>query len=440
MKKLIVLLVFFLYGSMVTAQPGWFQQTNPLGSNMLGNIKFVSANEGWILAGNGKLLHTLNGGTTWTVVTPEPTDSIRCFSDPAVSLSFINSSTGYFIGSKIVNGQPSGAVLYRTMNAGVNWSKVNIPQTDVGVLVQFVDANHGIIFIFANDFSFGGVFGTVDAGANWNLMNIPISGLPFFINENTGWVYPVNPGGSGTTSDSILKTTNSGNSWFAPWGTTNQVNIQSIYFSDESHGWIVGKSGLILKTSNGGMSWNYITNAGLNPTHVNKSVFFLNANTGWIGTKASGSQEVFVLYTNNGGSTWSKQPLPFDVSIFSINFFDQFNGGLIADYGIIYHTATGGVNVTNISGEVPESYSLGQNFPNPFNPRTKITFDLPNTDFVNIVVFDLLGREVVTLVNEELNAGSYEINWDATGYTSGVYYYKMTTGNFSETKRMVMLK
>jgi len=93
---------------------------------------------------------------------------------------------------------------------------------------------------------------------------------------------------------------------------------------------------------------------------------------------------------------------------------------------------------------IAESFSLGQNFPNPFNPATKIRFSIPvgnqNERFVRLVIFNIQGREVSTLVNSELESGTYEYDWDASNYASGVYYYKLTAGKYSEVKKMVLVK
>ena len=98
------------------------------------------------------------------------------------------------------------------------------------------------------------------------------------------------------------------------------------------------------------------------------------------------------------------------------------------------------VGIINISSEIPNEFSLGQNYPNPFNPATKIKFELRNTSFTNLVIYDGLGREVETIVNEQLNAGSYEADWNASNFPSGVYFYKLTTGDFSKTNKMLLIK
>src|SRR4030095_14880450 len=81
------------------------------------------------------------------------------------------------------------------------------------------------------------------------------------------------------------------------------------------------------------------------------------------------------------------------------------------------------IGIVNIHGEIPDSYNLGQNYPNPFNPVTNLTFQIPNGGFVKLIIFDVLGREVETLVNENLKPGMYKVDWDASGYSSGIYFY-----------------
>jgi hypothetical protein len=97
-----------------------------------------------------------------------------------------------------------------------------------------------------------------------------------------------------------------------------------------------------------------------------------------------------------------------------------------------------------------DNFSLSQNYPNPFNPSTKIKFTIPQTDspllggarggLVTLKIYDVLGNEVATLVNEEKPAGEYEVEFNATGLPSGIYFYTLKTGNFSDTKKLILLK
>ena len=112
---------------------------------------------------------------------------------------------------------------------------------------------------------------------------------------------------------------------------------------------------------------------------------------------------------------------------------ERQNGVMITKYGIP-------IGIQNINSEIPGKFSLSQNFPNPFNPVTNIEFSVPKRGLVKLVVFDMLGREVETLLNKLTEAGTYRADWNASEYPSGVYFYKLQTEGFSETKRMVLIK
>jgi hypothetical protein len=98
------------------------------------------------------------------------------------------------------------------------------------------------------------------------------------------------------------------------------------------------------------------------------------------------------------------------------------------------------IGVQQLSTEVPAGFSLGQNYPNPFNPSTTIKFDIPKSENVKITIYDITGRIVNILVNKELKAGSYSVNWDASMYASGVYFYRIETKDFTQTKKMLLIK
>ena len=132
---------------------------------------------------------------------------------------------------------------------------------------------------------------------------------------------------------------------------------------------------------------------------------------------------------------------------------DSYNNvyitGLSNVEGIIQNIATikysQPIGIKPILSEVPNKFSLFQNYPNPFNPVTKIKFSLPTVGQrhafdVRLIVYDILGREVAVLVNEQLSPGTYEVSFDGSNLPSGVYFYKLITEGFSETKKMVLLK
>jgi hypothetical protein len=114
-------------------------------------------------------------------------------------------------------------------------------------------------------------------------------------------------------------------------------------------------------------------------------------------------------------------------------------GGTIVEYtNVSYYTSM--LTGLETIPEIPEEFNLSQNYPNPFNASTKIKYSVPSNEFVKMVVFDITGKEITTLVNENKTAGIYEITFDASNYPSGVYYYKLTADNFTETRKMILIK
>ena len=113
-------------------------------------------------------------------------------------------------------------------------------------------------------------------------------------------------------------------------------------------------------------------------------------------------------------------------------------------WSIIFHFTTGTTNIT-LNSEVPKEFRLYDNYPNPFNPTTKIKFDIPKSSYVKLIVYDVLGREIKTLVNEKLNAGRYDVDWpapsgDGSNYPSGVYFYRLVTDEYVSVKKMLLIK
>lgn len=118
---------------------------------------------------------------------------------------------------------------------------------------------------------------------------------------------------------------------------------------------------------------------------------------------------------------------------------DNINNGaaILLDLVDVSAIAT---SIQQISTQTPQEYNLSQNYPNPFNPATSISFDIVDKVFVSLKVYDMIGREVASLVNKELASGSYTYNFDAGKLNSGIYFYKLQAGNFTETKKMMLVK
>jgi hypothetical protein len=106
----------------------------------------------------------------------------------------------------------------------------------------------------------------------------------------------------------------------------------------------------------------------------------------------------------------------------------------------VWNFRTGLVGITQPGNEIPLTYKVYDNYPNPFNPSTKIKFDLPKAGLVKLTVFDMLGREIETMVNENLSPGTYNAEWNAAKYSSGVYFYRIQADEFTEIKKMILVK
>ncbi len=120
-----------------------------------------------------------------------------------------------------------------------------------------------------------------------------------------------------------------------------------------------------------------------------------------------------------------------------VKFFNSLGE---SPWSAVFKFKTRIIGITQINSNVPKVFKLYNNFPNPFNPVTKINFDLPKNDFVNLAVYDITGRKIAELVNQLFDAGSYEVSWNGSNTASGIYFYKLTANNFSETKRMALIK
>ncbi len=445
---LVSLFVLLGTNAVVEAQ-SWGKQTNPTNgtANVLsgGKIQFVSSSEGWISTSAGKLLHTTDAGTNWSVVAPFPSDTVWSFSDPAVTMSWVDQTHGWKInGSGTGLGSCHGAVLHFTTDGGNTWEKKvmsNMPG-DVGLEVQFLDDNTGWALIY-NPMTGAGLFQkSTDGGNNWTTITHDTVGIFCFVDALNGWSIMNNA--SKDSSMWINHTTDGGVHWGTQYTDKSAGSFNAIQFTDPNDGWVVGGDGKILKTTDGGTNWVKVTNAGIAPQSESKCLFFLNADTGWIGTNdgiPDQNPDRVLLQTTDGGLDWttSYRSQNDSSAIFSIYFRDASNGWFIGDYGLIEHQGTGtGVEIAGNNS--PADFSLDQNYPNPFNPATRIGYDVSNTSYVTVVVYDILGRKMETLVNAQQRPGHHEVAFDGSKLSSGVYFYRLAAGSNVITRKMILMK
>lgn len=367
------------------------------------------------------------GGRTWnTFGVPGQTD--------IESIYFINDQTGW------VYGYPG--IFSKTTNRGFTWTTIS-----GGGPWRMIMLSENIGYGYSSD-----VIKTTNGGFNWIQVS---SGLPgdyfgtglFFHDVNSGWV-------SRFVDNGLFKTTNSGVTWVqqnlglqSPW-------ISDISFSGYNTGWCVGhfndNSAMILKTSNG---------SGVTPPVAPTLISPPNSSTGqsltplldWDSLSSATSYRVQLSLENTFSSTIidssnisiaQYQVAPGLLQNNNLYYWrvNATNVGGTSPYSSIWNFRTGLVGINPINSEIPETYKLYSNFPNPFNPSTLIKFDIPKQSFTKLVVYDLLGREVAVLLNEQLNAGRYETTFDASQFSSGMYFYKLETESFIDVKKMVLIK
>lgn len=454
----------------------WVQQTPPT-TNYVYSINFVDENTGYAGASGAappsQLLKTTNGGTTWTSV---DNNSLTF----AHAIHFINAQSG-FIGG---NG---GFV--RTTDGGATWNFV----VQASAVYQFDFANENTGW-FVGDL--GTIQKTTDGGNTWTPQvsgtSAPLHDV-FVVNDQVAWAV-----GNNATA---RKTTNGGTTWTT---VTLPISAAlwawGVSFVDENTGWITGDAGWVMKTTNGGTSWvrqpvpsivqtgalyqikaaspNVIYSAG-DAGRVIKTenggdapAMSVSAVNLGFGNVMVGNDSTRVLRViNTGTMALTVDSLNFSNPVFSANLSAPFtiNAGDTTSVNItfaptdsIQYNATlrvvgndpftpvrtvnlsglgmGTVSISQVGTEIPSAFSLSQNYPNPFNPSTSINFAIPVQGMVSLKVYDLLGKEVATLVNGVKTPGMYVADFDASKLTSGIYFYKLEANGFVDVKRMVLLK
>ena len=208
------------------------------------------------------------------------------------------------------------------------------------------------------------------------------------------------------------------------------MSVRRIQFIDSLHGWMISY-GATYKTTDGGENWiKYIVN-----TYVGNSCWFINQNDGWM-CGANGT----IYKTSNAGASWNLQS-PRTPNLNYI-VFNGNTGLAFGDFGAILKTSNGGISFINDNSnykQIPE-YNIYQNYPNPFNPVTTISYSINKSTRITIKVYDLLGRQITTLVNEIKSPGLYSVYFNGEHLPSGIYFYKLEAGHLSQIKKMILLK
>ncbi|MEI7485078.1 MAG: T9SS type A sorting domain-containing protein [Ignavibacteriota bacterium] len=435
------------------------------------SVCFFNSQTGWVSAYGQSdvpptrrlIYRTTNAGASWIQVYR---DSINTFSPIISRIHFPDANTGY----KFLGG-----TMKKSTNGGSNWTALDSVSTYGTGEMFFVSSDTGWIIK-------GSIKRTNNGGQNWTVQNSPAaSGKLFFVNSNTGWALG---------NKILMKTTNGGvedadyASYF-PMHTGNVYLYSAWNWPNPNSSWYI-TARITKDTVMNSHKYFYLTNfpdigtgwVRYDSVRENLLYYFPNSNcSGYTNDKVIDSLSARVNdQVNSCVYHWSYTRVEDTTNQLLFNNYNvktksfRHDGIVLAhtryakNFGIknydagepppsTYFVSLAGcyingimygdtllTNVSKISTEVPSSYSLGQNYPNPFNPITNVKFSIVKAGDVKVVVYYVQGREVQTLVNERLNAGMYEVKFDGSSLNSGVYFYRLTTDGFSDTKKMILIK
>jgi photosystem II stability/assembly factor-like uncharacterized protein len=414
-KILYTLILIFLI--IKTADSQWIQQ-NSGSSTDFHSVKFINKNTGWA-CGTGTILKTTNGGINW-VAQNHPAISKRL-----ASISIVDSLNLYCVGWF--------ETILKTTNGGTNWTAIRNGPGGTGSSYDacyFINKNIGWI---------GGSGQKI-----WKTTNGGDSLLYIYV--DAGYIYDMHFKDSLTglmcgDAGFLKRTTNGGINWYTP---NIQLHFQGHTFDklsilNNQYGWIVGEQVYpVYRTTDFGENWDSIGRvAGAFDLY---SIRFSSINTGWCGGGGTPAGRMFK--TTDGGFTWQQYNNTITCYFGDYYFYNDSIGWAVGSNGVILKTTNGGISFVNqISIRIPKDFSLNQNYPNPFNPSTNIKYQIKENKFVTLKVFDLLGKEVATLVNEKQSPGTYEVTFDARALSSGIYFYTLyADGLLIDCKKMILMK
>ncbi|MBK6773140.1 MAG: T9SS type A sorting domain-containing protein [Ignavibacteria bacterium] len=417
---------------------------------------------------NGTIIKSLDQGLTWSVMN----------SGVSGKLNSVD-----FIGSDIDNAIAVGnsGVILTTTNGGINW--INVSTGITKNLNSVYAQNSFTVFIAGDD---GTILRSSNSGLNWQNTSLPDSTADLNkIGEMGVWFFGYILGITGDNGK-LYRTTDLF-SWNSIPTETNE-DLYELKFKNASSGYIAGENGTVRYTTDGGNVWysdlflSSITTDRINSSLIindttsvgvaGNRIILMHANESLLPVELSlftysvKNSDVHLNWTtssevNNSGfdierSNVNSQNSGDWTKIGFINgngtssspnnyeFTDRnLNSGKY-NYRLKQIDFNGNYEYFNLSGEVvigvPEKFELSQNYPNPFNPVTKLEFGISKLGFVTLKVYNSQGKEVATLVNEIKPAGRYDVTFDGSNFSSGVYFYKLESNGFIETKKMFLIK
>jgi photosystem II stability/assembly factor-like uncharacterized protein len=399
-----------------------------------------------------------NAQNTWEDYTPTYPGSIAISPNDDIFI-------GYGGAYSLLMENP-GAGVFRSTNNGSSWQLINLGLTSTHIVGLHCTSN-GILIAGTH---FDKVFRSTDNGSTWS--QVPVTARLSWFTSKGDTIF----GSDGFWCRGVFRSTNGGASWTAVnTGLVTCVNGITISSSGNIFA-ATGTSG-VYRSTDWGESW-IPTNSGITSLNcspivstVSGSIFvgthgdgiFRSTNEGQTWTRSnSGLPGLFVTYlasnsvghifagifpggiyrSTNNGISWHQLNSNVIDTLRSVNSIAFTSTGYvwISVSGRIYRSISPLVSVSRPTSDLPTSFWLGQNYPNPFNPYTIVEFALPSPSSVSLKIFNILGQEVATVLEDHLEPGIYKVQWNAQPFASGIYFYRLTAGLYSETKKLILQK
>ncbi len=416
-----------LFGIFITSSLSaqWTGVTSPVSDMRFVKVQFLDDLNGWIAA-ESKVLRTSDGGNTWSEVNTNINDT-RGFYAISTTTAWVSGSSGTL--GKISKTTDGGATWVAQTTGAPNFSSIEA--------IFFHDQNNG--WAAGTD---GLLLKTTNGGTNWQTVPTSVTSdfksIKFF-NSNIGWV------GGGPK---FLRTTDGGTTWAS---VTHFAEVRDIHFLDANTGFVSdtwGQDNIVHKTTDGGATWQATTTISTGPYYFH-GVHFTDVNTGYVVGRTMFFLQNYGIYkTTDGGVSWTAQttnPVPMFENFRSVVFTPNGTGWAVGDKSAIYKLS-GTTSVEEENG-IPVDFALNQNFPNPFNPSTTFSFSLQSDGQTELMLYNMQGEKIATLISEYLTAGKHTkiVDFTNLGLSSGVYLYKLSlTGAdgkiMSAMKKLTLLK
>lgn len=420
-KKLIPILIIFLsvVDNVIYSQE-WIKitpQFNPQGNYLLYHIAIADKNNCWFVDYNsGRIFHSNNGGYDWIM----QRDSIIMPQPRYRDIFFADSLNGWVLTASI-----DSSFILRTTDSGNSWQKIYVPYF---MKFYFTSSENGVAA------GPDGIFYTQDGGINWNKSNyneaeiengiVGVSKVAFF--DDLIGCLAIQPGISWEGYTILLTSQNGGINWQIQNTNIGNEIITEIFYLDSLQVYACMGIGSLWFSNDGCLTWENKSLEGF------YSVVFVNDSLGY----GAGGMSSDILKTTNKGYNW--ELIESYYNPYS-TFHYKKNSGVIYLIGLdsVLYRNDMVVNIEDKDNNyLYDGFELYQNYPNPFNPSSKIRFEIRKANNYSLKIYDILGKEVRLLFNRYFQPGSYEMNFDGDGLTSGIYFCVMQA---IESKQIIKL-